>query len=523
MVLFQNKSRSLLTSHVTYGRNILGTNMSISKKYLINSTGFVTLSSGTATGTGALVIPRFGEQQMNIIQKIHDLYTLMLASRKYEKIPADYDQYVDLLTQLTDITVSDPILQLLMNIVEKTLIGCMNVISVYEINLYNELQVLLLNKRIDDILTNKNEKKVVGDSDNISGHIAVQKTFTLSKIYSYYIYLYGMPEFGVGFDVDKLKFLRNSLDLIEKHELVMKPIEPFTTEGDYLSLRSQPQTAIAMFDVSNSLEVVIPARVFNEKIGIRKVGGLVMNYGESSMFYDTSNHQLFQDSLTLNASEFIQHINLPGNVVSIRSFSTVYSEFSHYVAQYFGFTQAALQRGGIWGFGTLFSGILTFPEIQGNRGIFNSYDFVRMIDKGDHQTLTGQIQVRNITQLLRYAIYTNVFGNRGPDSPFRSSNVTNNQWYSVMDGFLPNDLLFIPEGGCSISLNVGVVQESLAQPPHAIYLNDLNTRSVSVGPAYTKSQNTVYSTIRTVTTRQIKYVIQSSVLIRLSETVGVDR
>ena len=519
MVLFQNMSRSILSSKTTFSRNILGPAMGISSRYLINSTKYTTLPTGST-----LVIPQLGEGQMNIVRKIHELYTLMLASRKYEKIPADYDQYVDLLTQLTDMSasVSAPIMQLMMNIVEKTLIGCMNVISVYEINLYNELQVLLLNTRINDILSDKNKKHVVGDSDNVSGHIAVQKTFTLSKIYSYYIYLYGMPEFGVGFDVDKLKFLRNSLDLIEKHELVMKPVEPFATEGDYLSLRAQPQTAIAQFDVSNALEVAIPARVFNEKIGIRKVGGVVMNYGESSPFYDTSNHQLFDDTLTVSASEFIQHLRLPGNIVSIRSFTTVYTDFSHYVAQYFGFTQTALQHGGIWGFGTLFSGILTFPEIQGNRGLFDSSAFVRMIENGDRQTMTGEIQIRNITQLLRYAIYTNVFGNRGPDSPYRASNVTNGDWYSVMDGFFPDDLFFVPQGGCQITLNVEVAQDITSQAPHVNYLTNASTRSVNVGPVSTKSQNTVYRSIRTVSTRQIQYTVQTSMLIRLTETPGID-
>ena len=513
MVLFQNMSRSILSSKTTYSRNILGTTFGVSPKYLINSTKYTTMPAGT------LVIPQLGVNQMNIVRKIHELYTLMLASRKYEKIPSDYDQYVDLLTQLTDITVTGSALQLMMNIVEKTLIGCMNVISVYEINLYNELQVLLLNTRINEILTDKNKKHVVGDSDNVSGHIAVQKTFTLSKIYSYYIYLYGMPEFGVGFDVDKLKFLRNSLDLIEKHELVLKPVEPFATEGDYLSLRAQPQTAIAQFDVSNALEVAIPARIFNEKIGIKKVGGLVMNYGETAAFYDSSNHQLLDDSLTLSASEFIQHLKLPGNVVSIRSFTTVYGDFSHYVAQYFGFTTPEAK--GFWGFGTLFSGILTFPEVQGNRGLFDSTAFVRMIEDGDRHTLTGHIRVDNLTQFLRYAIYTNVFGNRGPESPYRASNVTNGDWYSVMDGFFPDDLFFIPQGGCQITLNIGVTQDITTQP-HVNYLTNSTVRSVNLGPADTNSQNTVYRSIRTVTTSQIKYVVQSSVLIRLTETMGID-
>jgi hypothetical protein len=157
--------------------------------------------------------------QLNAVKQIHDMYSIMLSSRSYDKIPANYEQYLGLLSVLETIPFSDSTIKLLLNIVEKTLIGCMNVQIMYQNSMYNSLQILLLNNQIDDILNNKNSKNVIADKNNVSGQFSVQQTFKLSKFYSYYIYLYGMPEFGVGFDPVKLLFLKKSLELFEQSHI----------------------------------------------------------------------------------------------------------------------------------------------------------------------------------------------------------------------------------------------------------------------------------------------------------------
>ena len=63
----------------------------------------------------------------------------------------------------------------------------------------------MLNKKNDDILSGKNEVKAIGGCT--SGKLSISKTFKLSPIYSYYIHLYGMPAYGVGFDATKLSLL----------------------------------------------------------------------------------------------------------------------------------------------------------------------------------------------------------------------------------------------------------------------------------------------------------------------------
>lgn len=208
MISRRNISKSLLTTNVSNStRNVLNPlcmwerthpNMIITAKASIGDTS---ISSVLTLG------------QYKMLHQIHTIYTLALAMREYDKLSPDYDQYLTLLNDLNTIDTTDPTMKLLIGIVEKTLIGCMNITTVYENSIYNELQIHILTNRINDILSNKNTIDIIADPTNISGQLTIQKTFKLSKIYSYYIHLFGMPEFGVGFDLYKLKLLQKSMGL----------------------------------------------------------------------------------------------------------------------------------------------------------------------------------------------------------------------------------------------------------------------------------------------------------------------
>ena len=208
MISRRNISKSLLTTNVSNStRNVLNPlcmwerthpNMIITAKASIGDTS---ISSVLTLG------------QYKMLHQIHTIYTLALAMREYDKLSPDYDQYLTLLNDLNTIDTTDPTMKLLIGIVEKTLIGCMNITTVYENSIYNELQIHILTNRINDILSNKNTIDIIADPTNISGQLTIQKTFKLSKIYSYYIHLFGMPEFGVGFDLHKLKILQKSMGM----------------------------------------------------------------------------------------------------------------------------------------------------------------------------------------------------------------------------------------------------------------------------------------------------------------------
>lgn len=226
MISRRNISKSLFTTTVSNStRNVLNP-ITMPQIDYPNITITATPVPGDTTISNVLTLGQY-----KVLRQIHDIYTIALAMRNYDKISPDYDQYLTLLNDLNTINVTDPTMKLLIGIVEKTLIGCMNITAVYENSIYNELQIHILTNRINDILSNKNTIDIVADPTNISGQLTLQKTFKLSKIYSYYIYLFGMPEFGVGFDLYKLKLLQKTLGLFNADP--MNQTDAVVTEQPY--------------------------------------------------------------------------------------------------------------------------------------------------------------------------------------------------------------------------------------------------------------------------------------------------
>lgn len=206
----RNMNKSMFTSSVTNAtRHILGPSSLIN-----DAMARITITSGQ-TKKNVSIANVLTSGQYGIIQQIHDLYTYQMSLRNYTDIPTDYDQYLTYLNDLNTINVSNSTMRLLMNIVEKALIGSMNIATLNDSVMHNELHIILLNNRIKDILDDKNTLHTVSDPANISGQLSLQQTFKLSKIYSYYIHLYGMPSFGVGFDRKKLLFLQKSLNMFQ--------------------------------------------------------------------------------------------------------------------------------------------------------------------------------------------------------------------------------------------------------------------------------------------------------------------
>jgi hypothetical protein len=340
----------------------------------------------------------------------------------------------------------------------------------------------------------------------------------------------------------------------------------FSTTKTFDNITRLPETMIAQYDVTGALEVLIPCSVFNAKIGIVKSAGVVSS-GESRDYYDISANMLKHDSLTLSAQDFVQCVSNVNQIISVGTFHTLYSDFNSYVAQYFGFG-AGFPMGTEWGFGTLFTGELTFSQTQTNlAGTFQAAEFVALLkddpnadptdsnaaahnalntngdtninyldNSGAYITnLAGSMIVSGITQLLRYAVDANPFGNRASDSPYLASDTTDNKDFGVTDGFYPNDLFFIPNNGFVITLKLNVDSEAFTHPLNNInlaasygqgsnFINDVGGASTTTttGPVDTGSQTATISTSRTITTTLLQRVVHAPLLIRLQETSGVD-
>jgi hypothetical protein len=140
------------------------------------------------------------------INRARNEYTTFLANRQYQSIPTDLNQslilYDDIYQQREQATNTN--LLILLQITMDGIQGTMNAYTLYTQNISLSLNNILLEKKIQDILSGKNEVKAMSDA---CGQFTASKTFVLAPLFSYYIMMYGLPAFGVGFDPVKLALI----------------------------------------------------------------------------------------------------------------------------------------------------------------------------------------------------------------------------------------------------------------------------------------------------------------------------
>ena len=129
------------------------------------------------------------------------------------------------------------------------------------------------------------------------------------------------------------------------------------------------------------------------------------------------------DSIIIDSNYFMQ-LEID-KIVSVGSFELIYLDFLSFVNQYFG---------GIPYGPELFN---VNSQIELNHGVFDKsilYNFLH----GDQ--ISGYIQINGINEMLSHMVGQNIFGNR-------------ESVYTIQDGFLLGDLIYI-EDGISISLDI---------------------------------------------------------------------
>jgi hypothetical protein len=148
---------------------------------------------------------------INTLKIIETFYGKNMANKTYELIPNDYQKYLGLYVTLQRVIsrTSNKNLLLLFKLAQDTLIGAINSYTIYGDNLLLKIDKTNLQNKINDILSNKNEKLI--EMANTSGQLTIKKTFKLAAVFNNYIVLFGMPAFGVGFDPMKINFLADLL------------------------------------------------------------------------------------------------------------------------------------------------------------------------------------------------------------------------------------------------------------------------------------------------------------------------
>ena len=260
----------------------------------------------------------------------------------------------------------------------------------------------------------------------------------------------------------------------------------FVMERQFDDIALRPADAISRFDVTNAVQVTVDASVLNGKLGT---------------FDDVSDSFMIDgvttDAITFTSNDFRTALAAPEDVISVGSLSTLYSDFKAYVGVYFGFNG---------GFETLFAAASEFSIDTTN--VFNADSLVALIagaaaDDTTHpytKVMTGSITISDITKLLRYAVDSNCFGNRVP-SGSAATDATN---FGVNNGFLANDLIWVP-AGIEVTLKLAIDAESF---------NPINNR----GPNYVQNTDLTegnFSSATTATTTLITRVVKVPMLIRL--------
>jgi hypothetical protein len=162
-----------------------------------------TTTTGTGTGSGELAL--IDTVNYNFLTMIEQLYGLNMANKSYESIPNDYDKYVTLYTQVTAILnrSKDERMIVLLKLAQEALQGAINSYAIYGSNIALTYDKAGLQKLLADCESGIN-KKVVATA---TGQISITKRFKLATVFNCYLYIYGMPEVGVGFDPIKINYL----------------------------------------------------------------------------------------------------------------------------------------------------------------------------------------------------------------------------------------------------------------------------------------------------------------------------
>lgn len=153
---------------------------------------------------------QFDQDMIDSLTKIELDYVKKMAERKYLEISQDMNTYLTLDYQMgvNLAKIKNSNMKLLLEIARDGLTGSLHSrtlnTDVTELTVKNTI----LEKRIEDILSGKNEIEAMNDT---CGEFVITKTFKLAPLYSYYITLYGLPAFGVGFDTSKLTLLADIL------------------------------------------------------------------------------------------------------------------------------------------------------------------------------------------------------------------------------------------------------------------------------------------------------------------------
>lgn len=281
----------------------------------------------------------------------------------------------------------------------------------------------------------------------------------------------------------------------------------FYIEEQFPSVSLIQEASLNRYDVTNALQVAYDVRKFNQLVGIIKDAS---NHYVVATEYDSQISSFPNDSITLDASFFVNYMS-HDQVISVGTYSTLYSDFDTYVNRYFNYGGFTPLVNGVYGssqFYDLYSGVFdasSFMHIITEYAIDSSNAYVNAV--------TGSITINGVNRVLSSMTSTNPYHNRNPvGEPF--STPSDDISYKVQDGFVDGDLVYVP-AGTSVTLKLDVQRISTNYSTYASSntFNDnglCNYSSKYSDTDYTSNMETDFSN-----NRVIKQTLTAPLLIHL--------
>jgi hypothetical protein len=191
----------------------------------------------------------------------------------------------------------------------------------------------------------------------------------------------------------------------------------FSTDQSFnpILLNQQASASFQLYDVTYAIQVKFDVRTINEKIGLIKDSSNIVVLDSS---YNLHRDSFPIDFIDITSREFVNGMSAY-QVISVGAYQTMYNEYMESVNRYF------------LKIPTLESSFLSEASTSDiNNGLFDANQFMELINQQvdpSHQyvnPLTGFVTLSNINQLLRFAVESDVFGNRVPLSNDPSVNIT---------------------------------------------------------------------------------------------------
>jgi hypothetical protein len=299
--------------------------------------------------------------------------------------------------------------------------------------------------------------------------------------YSGYYYAF-FGEGGFSTDQSFNPILLNKQSSVSRYALFGEG--GFSTDQSFnpILLNKQPSASFQLYDVTYAIQVKFDVRTINKKIGLIKDSSNIVILDSS---YDVARNSFPTDSINVTASDFVNGMSA-AQVISVGAYQTMYNEYMESVNRYF-FKIPTLDD-------SLFSAAST-QDIS--NGVFDANQFMELINQQldtSHQYINpvaGFVTLSNINQLLRFAVDSDVFGNRVPLPNDASVNIT------PIDNSFNNTIHFtegtVTDASTNITTSTQYDSETNTETV-TIQDNSNNTTTVIV---YDLSENTITTTTNT--------------------------